>query len=35
MNIAFIGPGIMPIPPSGWGAVEMMICHNMICNIFT
>lgn len=25
MNIAFIGPGIMPIPPSGWGAVEMMI----------
>ena len=25
MNIAFIGPGIMPIPPIGWGAVEMMI----------
>jgi hypothetical protein len=25
MNIAFIGPGIMPIPPAGWGAVEMMI----------
>jgi hypothetical protein len=25
MNIAFIGPGIMPIPPDGWGAVEMMI----------
>jgi hypothetical protein len=25
MNIAFIGPGIMPIPPNGWGAVEMMI----------
>ena len=25
MNIAFIGPGIMPIPPKGWGAVEMMI----------
>jgi hypothetical protein len=25
MNIAFIGPGIMPIPPTGWGAVEMMI----------
>lgn len=25
MNIAFIGPGVMPIPPNGWGAVEMMI----------
>jgi len=25
MNIALIGPGIMPIPPSGWGAVEMLI----------
>lgn len=25
MNIAFIGPGIMPIPPNGWGAVEMLI----------
>ncbi len=25
MNIAFIGPGIMTIPPDGWGAVEMMI----------
>ena len=25
MNIAFIGTGIMPIPPDGWGAVEMMI----------
>lgn len=25
MNIAFIGPGIMPIPPTGWGAVEMLI----------
>lgn len=25
MNIAFIGPGIMPIPPDGWGAVEMLI----------
>lgn len=25
MNIAFIAPGIMPIPPNGWGAVEMMI----------
>jgi len=25
MNIAFIGPGVMPIPPDGWGAVEMLI----------
>jgi hypothetical protein len=25
MNIAFIGPGIMSIPPTGWGAVEMLI----------
>ena len=25
MKIAFIGPGIMPIPPDGWGAVESLI----------
>jgi len=25
MNIAFIGPGVMPIPPTGWRAVEMLI----------
>jgi glycosyltransferase involved in cell wall biosynthesis len=25
MRIAIIGPGIMPIPPSGWGAVESLI----------
>lgn len=25
MRIAQIGPGIMPIPPSQWGAVEMLI----------
>ena len=25
MNIAFIGPGIMTIPPTGWGAVESLI----------
>jgi len=25
MKIAIVGPGIMPIPPNGWGAVEMMI----------
>jgi glycosyltransferase involved in cell wall biosynthesis len=25
MNIAFIGPGILPIPPNGWGAVELLV----------
>jgi hypothetical protein len=25
LNIALIGPGIMPIPPPGWGAVEILI----------
>jgi hypothetical protein len=25
MKIALIGPGIMPIPPTGWGAVEILI----------
>ncbi len=25
MRIAIIGPGIMPIPPTGWGAVEILI----------
>jgi len=25
MKIALIGPGIMPIPPNKWGAVEMLI----------
>ena len=25
MRIALIGPGIMPIPPTGWGAVEILI----------
>lgn len=25
MKIALIGPGIMPIPPKGWGAVEILI----------
>ncbi len=25
MKICLIGPGIMPIPPNGWGAVEMLI----------
>jgi glycosyltransferase involved in cell wall biosynthesis len=25
MKISIIGPGIMPIPPKGWGAVEVLI----------
>jgi len=25
MKLALIGPGIMPIPPTGWGAVESLI----------
>jgi len=25
MRIALVGPGIMPIPPPGWGAVEILI----------
>ena len=25
MNIALVGPGIMEIPPKGWGAVESLI----------
>ena len=25
MKIVIIGPGIMPIPPTGWGAVEILI----------
>ena len=25
MKIALIGPGIIPIPPLGWGAVEILI----------
>lgn len=25
MKITLIGPGVMPIPPSGWGAIEILI----------
>ena len=25
MRITLVGPGIMPIPPKGWGAVEILI----------
>ena len=24
MRVSIIGPGIMPIPPTGWGAVEIL-----------
>ena len=24
MKISIIGPGLMPIPPKGWGAVESL-----------
>jgi glycosyltransferase involved in cell wall biosynthesis len=34
MKIALIGPGIIPIPPTGWGAVEILIWdyHNELIN---
>ena len=25
MKVSIVGPGIMPIPPKGWGAVEILI----------
>ena len=25
MKISIVGPGLMPIPPKGWGAVESLI----------
>ena len=25
MKITLVGPGLMPIPPKGWGAVEILI----------
>jgi len=30
MKISIIGPGIMPIPPTGWGAVEILICDSKL-----
>ena len=30
MKIAIVGPGIMPIPPVGWGAVEILIWDQKI-----
>ena len=32
MRIAIIGPGAMPIPPTGWGAVEILI-HDLRCEL--
>jgi len=32
MKICIIGPGIMPIPPTGWGAVEILI-HDIRCEL--
>ena len=28
MKIALIGPGILPIPPSGWGGVEALMWNH-------
>lgn len=35
MKIALVGPGIMPIPPPGWGAVEILIWdyYNELCKL--
>ena len=30
MKIVLIGPGIMPIPPTGWGAVEILVWDTKI-----
>ena len=30
MKIVIVGPGIMPIPPSGWGAVEILIWDSKV-----
>lgn len=32
MKICIVGPGIMPIPPVGWGAVEILI-HDLRCEL--
>lgn len=32
MKICLIGPGIMPIPPTGWGAVEIL-AHDVRCEL--
>ena len=30
MKIVLIGPGIMPIPPTGWGAVEILVWDSKV-----
>jgi len=30
MRIVIVGPGIMPIPPTGWGAVEILIWDSKV-----
>ena len=30
MKVVIVGPGIMPIPPTGWGAVEILIWDQKI-----
>ena len=30
MKIVIVGPGIMPIPPTGWGAVEILIWDSKV-----
>ena len=30
MRLAIVGPGIMPIPPTGWGAVEILIWDSKV-----
>ena len=30
MKISIVGPGIMPIPPTGWGAVEIFNTERVI-----
>ncbi len=30
MKIAIVGPGIMPIPPTCWGAVDILICDQKL-----
>ena len=32
MKIAIVGPGIMPIPPVSWGAVEILV-HDLRCSL--
>ena len=45
MKIVLVGPGIIPIPPTGWGALEILIwdtkqylekeCHHEVIIINT